>query len=480
MTANQNIIAVPPIGGLDLLKMKKILIIDDEVSVCEMLTRFLVKKGYGAESTVYGKQGLQLLKEFDYDLILCDYRLKDYDGNEYFKEIKKIRPEITVIFITGYVNLKIAVELIKDGAYQYLAKPLNPDDLLVMVERALSNPEKVKISPKGKDKERGNSQQEYVVGTSAASKKLLKLIDIVGPTDYTIIIEGETGTGKESIARLIHDGSKRKNAPFIAIDCGSLSRELAASELFGHEKGAFTGAVGDKTGVFELAEGGTVFLDEVGNLSLDIQVALLRTLQERMVRKVGSLKQIKVDVRILAATNEDLQDNVAKGLFREDLYHRLNEFTVKVPPLKERLQDLPLFVDFFLEKTSEELDKEIPSISPEAWECLQAHPWPGNIRELKNVIRRACLLTAAGKEIGKQALPEQLTLRDVDKQLNSPILAQVEEVKNMDLKSMAQHAEAKHIIEVLNNVNFNKTKAAKLLNIDRKTLYQKLKLFKID
>src|SRR5690554_474148 len=460
--------------------MKKILIIDDEMSVRRMLTSFLSKHGYDAESTISGRQGLQLLKEQNFDLVLCDYRLKDFDGLEFFKEIRKIRPDVTVIFITGYVNLKIAVELIRDGAYQYLAKPLDPGELLAMVKKALSNPEKIKVSSRQKGEEKDNAQQEYVIGTSESSKDLLKLIHIVGPTDFTVIIEGETGTGKESVARLIHEESKRKDKPFLAIDCGSLSKELAASELFGHEKGAFTGAVSDKTGVFELAEGGTVFLDEVANLSLDIQVSLLRALQEKMVRKLGSLKQIKVDVRILAATNEDLQDNVVKGLFREDLYHRLNEFTVKVPPLKERLQDLPLFVDFFLEKTSEELDKEIPSISPEAWECLQAHPWPGNIRELKNVIRRACLLTAAGKEIGKQALPEQLALRDVDKQLNSPILAQVEEVKNMDLKSMAQHAEAKHIIEVLNNVNFNKTKAAKLLNIDRKTLYQKLKLFKID
>src|SRR5690554_7822511 len=330
--------------------MKRILIIDDEMSVCEMLTRFLIKNGYEAESTIYGKQGLQLLKENYYDLILCDYRLKDFDGIEYFKEIKKIRPDVTVIFITGYVNLKIAVDLIKDGAYQYLAKPLNPDELLTMVERALSNPEKVKISSKGNRKEKSNSGQEYVVGASEPSRNMLKLIDIVGPTDYTIIIEGETGTGKESVARLIHEGSKRKNAPFIAIDCGSLSKEIAASELFGHEKGAFTGAVGSKAGVFELAEGGTVFLDEIANLSLDIQMALLRALQEKVIRRVGSLKEIPVDIRIIAATNENLFDNTGTSKFREDLYYRLNEFTLKAPPLRERIDDLPLFIEFFLEK----------------------------------------------------------------------------------------------------------------------------------
>lgn len=460
--------------------MKKILIIDDEMSVCEMLTRFLSKKGYDTDATISGKQGMQFLKEGNYDLVLCDYRLKDYDGLEFFQEIKKIRPDVTVIFITGYVNLKIAVELIRDGAYQYLAKPLDPDELLGMVEKALSNPEKIKLSPHREGKEKDGGHQEYVIGTGESSKELLRLIHIVGPTDFTVIIEGETGTGKESVARLIHEESKRKNKPFLAIDCGSLSKDLAASELFGHEKGAFTGAVGDKTGVFELAEGGTVFLDEVANLSLDIQVSLLRALQEKMVRKLGSLKQIKIDVRILAATNENLFNNVSKGIFREDLYHRLNEFTLNVPALRDRAHDLPLFVDFFLTKTSRELQKDPPALSAEAWEYFNAYPWPGNIRELRNVIRRACLLTPAGKEIGKQSLPENLVRKVEDRQEDVPEVLQERNEKGMDLKRMAQHAEARHIVEVLNNVNFNKTKAAKLLNIDRKTLYQKLKLFKID
>ncbi|MEX2592094.1 MAG: sigma-54 dependent transcriptional regulator [Anditalea sp.] len=462
--------------------MKKILIIDDELSVCNMLTKFLSKNGYNADSTISAKQGLQILKDEHYDLILCDYRLKDTDGLEFFKEIKKVRSDVIVIFITGYVNLKIAVDLIKDGAYHYLAKPLNPDELLGMIEKALSNPEKVKVSSKKTDKNKSGDNEEYVIGKSEPSKELLKLVHIVGPTDYTVIIEGETGTGKESVARLIHEESKRKNGPFIAIDCGSLSKEIAASELFGHEKGAFTGAVIDKTGVFELAESGTVFLDEVSNLSLDIQVSLLRALQEKVVRKVGSLKQIKINVRIIAATNENLYHNVNNGLFREDLYHRLNEFTLKVPALKDRVKDLPLFVDFFLDKTAEELQKDPPIISPEAWQYLQAYHWPGNIRELRNVIRRACLLTISGKEIGKNSLPENLVSICDDKRLETKSYSGQElgDGQGLDLKSMAQHAEAKHIIEVLNNVNFNKTKAAKLLNIDRKTLYQKLKLFNID
>lgn len=446
-----------------------------------MLTRFLTKNGYEAESTISGKQGIQLLKEQHFDLVLCDYRLKDFDGLEFFKEIKKVRKDMIVIFITGYVNLKIAVDLIKDGAYQYLAKPLNPDELLVMIEKALSHPEKVKVtSQKNDNPGPGTLHDEYIIGTSEPSKELLKLIQIVGPTDYTVIIEGETGTGKESVARLIHEESKRKGQPFYAIDCGSLSKEIAASELFGHEKGAFTGAISEKTGVFELAEGGTVFLDEVANLSLDIQVSLLRALQEKVVRKVGSLKQIKINVRIIAATNENVYNNVRNGLFREDLYHRLNEFTLKVPALKDRAKDLSLFVNFFLEKSAYELQKEVPEISQEAWDYMQAYHWPGNIRELKNVIRRACLLTVSGKEITKTSLPENLVAACDEKwQQSKSFSLPGQEDRGLDLKAMAQNAEAKHIMEVLNNVNFNKTKAAKLLNIDRKTLYQKLKLFKI-
>src|SRR5690606_34544578 len=458
--------------------MKKILIIDDELSVCNMLTKFLTKNGYEAESTISGKQGIQLLKEHHFDLILCDYRLKDVDGLEFFKEIRVVRPDVIVIFITGYVNLKIAVDLIKDGAYQYLAKPLNPDELLVMVEKALSHPEKVKVSAQKPDTQNpDNPNVEFIIGTSEPSKELLKLTQIVGPTDYTVIIEGETGTGKESVARLIHEESKRKGQPFIAIDCGSLSKEIAASELFGHEKGAFTGAVAAKAGVFELAEGGTVFLDEIANLSLDIQMALLRALQEKVIRRVGSLKEIPVDIRIIAATNDDLFDNTGTNKFREDLYYRLNEFTLKAPPLRERAEDLPLFIEFFLHETCEELGKEKPELSDEVWECFKNYTWPGNIREVRNIVRRACLLTGQNGIIGKEVLPEQLTSPSV------PDPAEPEEetrdFADLDLKSASMMAESKHILDTLDKVHYNKTLAAKMLNIDRKTLYSKLKMFNI-
>jgi len=463
--------------------MENVLIIDDELSMCSLLEKFLSKEGFHVEATISGKQSVNLIKEKFYKVILCDYRLTDISAEDLFEKIKSISPDSIVIFITGYANLNIAVNLIKEGAYHYLAKPLNPDELLEIIHKSLA--ESKKGSPKASVvREQATESQEqavplenYVYGVSPASKKMLEHVKLVGPTNYTVIIEGETGTGKESLARLIHLESSRRDMPFMPIDCGSLSKEIAASELFGHEKGAFTGAVGSKAGVFELAEGGTVFLDEIANLSLDIQMALLRALQEKVIRRVGSLKEIPVDIRIIAATNDDLFDNTGTNKFREDLYYRLNEFTLKAPPLRERAEDLPLFIEFFLNKTCEELGKEKPELSDEVWECFKNYTWPGNIREVRNIVRRACLLTGQNGIIGKEVLPEQLTSPSV------PDPAEPEEetrdFADLDLKSASMMAESKHILDTLDKVHYNKTLAAKMLNIDRKTLYSKLKMFNI-
>lgn len=463
--------------------MKNVLIIDDELSMCRLLEKFLSKEGYNVEATISGKQGLNLLKDQFYDIILCDYRLTDITAEELFEKIKTNSPDSVVIFITGYANLNIAVNLIKDGAYHYLAKPLNPDELLEIIQQSLSEKKKgsSKISQVNKlsieDAEDSPPLENYVYGISTASKKIMEHVKLVGPTNYTVIIEGETGTGKEALAMLIHMESSRKSMPFMPIDCGSLSKEIAASELFGHEKGAFTGAVGAKAGVFELAEGGTVFLDEIANLSMDIQIALLRALQEKIIRRVGSLKEIPVDVRIIAATNENLFDNTGSNKFREDLYYRLNEFTIKAPPLRDRIEDLPLFVEFFLNKTCQELDNHLPVLSDEVWECFKAYHWPGNIREVRNVIRRACLLTGKNGSISKDVLPEQIT--SIDKHAPPAIETEGEKTTDLDLKSASMLAESKHILETLDKVHYNKTLAAKMLNIDRKTLYSKLKMFNI-
>ncbi len=463
--------------------MKNVLVIDDELSMCKLLEKFLSRNGFHVESTISGKQGVNLLKNKFYDVILCDYRLNDIKAEEIFEEIKTNSPDSVVIFITGYANLNIAVNLIKEGAYHYLAKPLNPDELLEIINKSLSEEsqrprreQRVRYESTA-DQEDSQPLEDYVYGNSPASKKMLEYVKLVGPTNYTVIIEGETGTGKESLARLIHMESGRRSKPFMPIDCGSLSKEIAASELFGHEKGAFTGAVSAKPGVFELAEGGTVFLDEIANLSMDIQIALLRALQEKVIRRVGSLKEISVDVRIIAATNENLFDNTGTNKFREDLYYRLNEFTLKAPPLRERIDDLPLFIDYFLEKTSRELENEKPTLSEEVMRCLMEYDWPGNIRELRNVIRRACLLSGSKSTIGKEVLPEHILSSGKTNLQEKGIEALPS--ADLDLKSASMLAESKHILETLDKVHYNKTLAAKMLNIDRKTLYSKLKMFNI-
>ena len=464
--------------------MKNILVIDDELSMCTLLEKFLSKNGFNVESTISGKQGVHLMKNKFYDVILCDYRLTDITAEDLFDEIKRNSNNSVVIFITGYANLNIAVNLIKEGAYHYLAKPLNPDELLEIINKSLSaeRPAPLKARSTAREATSDNAEEskpleDYVYGNSPSSKKMLEYVRLVGPTNYTVIIEGETGTGKESLARLIHMESNRKTKPFMPIDCGSLSKEIAASELFGHEKGAFTGAVTAKAGVFELAEGGTVFLDEIANLSMDIQMALLRALQEKVIRRVGSLKEIPVDVRIIAATNENLFDNTGTSKFREDLYYRLNEFTLKAPPLRERIDDLPLFIDYFLEKTCSELEIEIPAVSDEVRGHLMRYDWPGNIRELRNVIRRACLLTGKNGVIKKEVLPEQIVT--AGKAAPKEAGLEMPATGDLDLKSASMLAESKHILETLDKVHYNKTLAAKMLNIDRKTLYSKLKMFNI-
>ena len=463
--------------------MSKILIIDDELSTCNLLERFLSKNGYEVKFFTQGKLGLNQLKEENFDLVICDYRLGDMNGGDVLEEIKIIGPHIKVVFITAYVNIRIAVDLIKNGAFHYLEKPLNPDDLLSVVEKALGsndqgNPKKATYV----EMEKPLPQQEYLVGRCEASKRMIHHVKLVGPTNYTVIIEGETGTGKESLARFIHQESHRKDKPFMAIDCGSLSKEIAASELFGHEKGAFTGATTAKAGVFELAEGGTVFLDEIANLSLDIQIALLRALQEKVIRRVGSLKEIPVDVRIIVATNEDLFNKSEGSNFREDLYYRLNEFTLRVPPLRERTQDLNLFIDFFLDKTSQELQKNKPQLSEEVYEYFKKYNWPGNIRELRNLIRRACLLTNGEGIIRKESLPKHFmqAVQDLGSSVESFLEHTEEDGVEQDLKSTAKIAESKRIMEVLKEVHYNKTKAAEILNINRKTLYSKLRMLNIE
>ncbi|MDN3550934.1 sigma-54-dependent transcriptional regulator [Mucilaginibacter aquaedulcis] len=469
--------------------MKKILIIDDEVNVALLLSKFLTRNGFDVSTASSGTSGMEALKNEEFNLVLCDFRLEDTDGREMLRNIKTQYPKTGVIIITGYSDIKMAVELIKMGAYDYITKPLYPDEILntinkafethhALVEDAGSN----NIAAAEKSRSHNNKKQtfasDFVAGTSKASKELLRQIELVAPTNYSVIILGESGTGKESVAQSIHLNSLRHNQPFIAMDCGSLTKELAASEFFGHEKGSFTGALYTKIGHFEMANGGTLFLDEVGNLSYEIQAALLRTVQERKVKRIGSTKEIDLDVRIIIATNENLQEGIQKGRFREDLYHRFNEFTIYMPPLRERGNDIMLLAEHFLKIANAELGRNVTSFSPEVVDCFMNYRWQGNIRELKNVIRRAALL-AEDNEITMKALP--LEISNFKAPTYEPAYAapqqEAAEAKESrhDLKNAALEAEYETIIKVLREVNFNKTKAAEILNIDRKTLYNKMK-----
>lgn len=468
--------------------MKKVLVIDDEVNIGVLLTRFLSKHNFDVSTAVSGAKALEMLKEGFFDLILCDFRLEDTDGKEMLVKIKELHPSTIVIIITGYSDIKMAVEMIKMGAYDYISKPLYPDEILETVNKALAQPqedlpgERTAATPSkaaapsknaGKEsvKVEGNINGGYLLGESEVSRELYRQIDLVAPTNFSIILFGESGTGKEAVAQRIHQLSPRKDKPFVAVDCGSLTRELAGSELFGHEKGSFTGALGTKIGHFETANGGTLLLDEVANLSYDIQVSLLRVVQERKVKRIGSTKEIDLDVRIVVASNEDLWEAVKNGKFREDLFHRFNEFSIYLPPLRERDEDILMFAGYFLEMTSRELGKSISGFEENVIDCFESYNWPGNIREMKNVIRRAALLTPDGESVSHSCLPLEMAN-------NSPVpevtdCSDDEDTPN--LKNVALEAEYETILKVLKQVNYNKTKAAKILNIDRKTLYNKMK-----
>ena len=466
---------------------KSILIIDDDTDMCALLTRFLTRNGYVVDSAHSGNKGLEKFKAGKFDIVLCDYRLGDKkDGKDILIEIKQLNPDTIVLIITGYSDIKTAVDVIKAGAYDYITKPLIPDEVLNVLKAALnegSNEDgtavNTNIDNTKNNKKSNNINPDFLVGEAGATKALYHQIEIVAPTNYSIILHGESGTGKEVIAKTIHDLSSRKSKPFIAMDCGTLSKELAGSELFGHIKGAFTGAINDKEGHFELANGGTLFLDEVANLSPEIQASLLRVIQERKFKRIGGVKEMEVDVRIIVATNENLQDAYRNGKFREDLYHRFNEFSIDLPPLRNRKDDIPLFAAFFLQKTNYELNKNVVGFDDEVMKMFIQYAWPGNLREFRNVIRRSVLLTNQGK-ITAATLPLEIT-GYVNNNTNSTVSNNTVEVvvkpTTLDLKDTASKAEYEAIMQVLKEVNFNKTKAAELLNIDRKTLYNKIKSF---
>jgi len=473
--------------------MKKILIVDDEINIGLLLSKFLTRNGFEVKTATSGSAAFEILGKETFNLVLCDFRLEDTDGREVLKRIKLLYPRTGVIIITGYSDIKLAVELIKMGAYDYITKPLYPDEILNTINKAIETqqalndemdtPSSIDEGPKNRDaKKTSNNLSDYVVGQSPAARELIRQIELVAPTNYSVILIGESGTGKESVAKSIHMKSQRRDKPFVAMDCGSLTKELAGSEFFGHEKGSFTGALYTKIGHFEMANGGTLFLDEVGNLSYEIQAALLRTVQERKVKRIGSTKEIDLDVRIIVATNENLIDAITKGKFREDLYHRFNEFGIYMPPLRERGKDILTFAEHFLLAANNELNKNVKGFSEEVEESFITYTWPGNVRELKNVMRRAVLLTE-GDYVQLKALPLEIstfTKMAALEQILDNSNSTGRREKKLDLKNAALEAEYETILKVLKEVNFNKTKAAKLLNIDRKTLYNKMRAINLE
>ncbi|WP_276504005.1 sigma-54-dependent transcriptional regulator [Terrimonas pollutisoli] len=473
---------------------KKVLIIDDDLDLCALLGRFLTKNGYEIEMAHSGAKGIAKFAEKKFDAVICDYRLGDMEGIKVLTALRKENPAVKVIMITGYSDIKTAVEVIKLGAFDYIVKPLIPDEVLSVLNRAYQPSSSAPVKPgasepvtdaaakkKGTAKTNYHQNGEFMIGSSHATKALYDQINIVAGTNYSVILYGESGTGKEVIAKTIHDLSSRSGKPFVAMDCGTLSKELAGSELFGHVKGAFTGALQDKEGHFELADGGTLFLDEVGNLSLDVQATLLRVIQERKFKRVGGNKEMNVDVRIIVASNENLQDAYRKGKFREDLYHRFNEFSINLPPLRNRRDDILAFADFFLEKTKRELDKDVEGFENNVLQTFLQYSWPGNLREFRNVVRRSVLLTPAGEKINTSSLPWEITnsspLSPESTEIKPVAPASTTPKKELDLKDAASRAEYETIMTVLQQVNFNKKKAAEVLNIDRKTLYNKIKNF---
>ena len=451
--------------------MPHILIVEDDIAFGTMLQTWLRKKGFEVDKATSVGAAVKLLVDTSVDLVLSDLRLPDHDGLRLLKWMREHNNNAPFIVMTNYAEVQNAVLAMKSGAADYIAKPVQPDILLQKIKDALSAAADVPpvqapattaatakpARQKSAKADKKETSPRYIEGKSEASRQLYSYVELVAPTPMSVLILGASGTGKEYVARRIHELSPRHDRPFFALDCGAIPRDVAASEFFGHKKGAFTGADSDKRGAFEMANGGTLFLDEVGNLSYDVQVQLLRALQERRIRPVGGTEEIPIDIRLVCATNENLAEAVADGGFREDLYHRINEFTIYMPKLSERGTDLFLFADLFVRHANEELNRDVEGFDSAAAEMLVLHPWTGNLRELNNVVKRAVLLAR-----GKLITPAELTMA----------MPPVQPEPSMALHD--EDTERSRIVAALRQTNGNKAAAARLLGIDRKTIYNKI------
>ena len=436
----------------------RILIVDDELVVRDSLQKWFDSEGYDAGAVSSGREALFAIQQKQYDLVLLDIKMPGMDGMELQKKLREVDSDLTVVIMTGYASVETAVEALKMGAYDYITKPVDPDELVHLVSNALGH----KRYKRELERLRENLQEIYpdtkLIGNSPAIRRVLELVEMVAATDTTVLIFGESGTGKELVARAIHAASPRRNMPMVVIHCGAITETLLESELFGHERGAFTGAQYRKKGKFEVADGGSVFLDEIADISLKTQTDLLRVLQEKEIQRVGGSQTVKVDFRCIAATNKSLEDLVKAGTFRPDLYYRLKVFAIDLPPLRERREDIPLLADHFLKKFATAMNKPLPTLSPLAVDLLLAHDWPGNVRELENAVERAMVI-GRGPEIQPADFPFQL-------QPTQPVAG-----RTLD------EMERSHIERVLQETAGNLSRAARILDIDRTTLYNKLRRY---
>ncbi|MGE5735541.1 MAG: sigma-54-dependent transcriptional regulator [Acidobacteriota bacterium] len=435
----------------------KLLIVDDELSVRDSLGKWFREEGYVIGAAENGSQALSLMAENSWDAALVDIKMRGIDGMELQRRMHEIDPNLMVILMTGYASVDTAVQALKDGAYDYVSKPLDPDEIAHLVKKAIAHRRTEQENVRLRETVAEVARPEEMVGQSAAMQKVFDAIETVGPTDATVLVTGESGTGKELVARAIHHASPRRFHPLVVIHCGALTETLLESELFGHEKGAFTGAQYRKKGKFEIAEGGTVFLDEIGDISLKTQTDLLRVLQEREIVRVGSNQPIKVDFRCVAATNKDLEKLIEAGKFRPDLYYRLNVFRIELPALRERRDDIPALVDHFVRKFSLAMNKKITRVAPSAMSLLQQQAWSGNVRELENAVERAMVVA------------QEPELRDQDFVFKNNL-------PNGAPKTL-EDIEKAHILRILEQCGWNQTRAAETLDIDRVTLHHKIKRY---
>lgn len=437
--------------------MPKILVVEDDTTFSTMLLHFLKRHEYETVISSSVKEALEQINSEDFDVILSDLRLPDQDGLALLAILKEQNKSIPFVLMTAYADVKTAVKAMKSGAADYISKPFMPEEALLVLQKTLSSDKKlVPIAPK---METSEIKSNFHWGKGIASIKLKKHIDLVAPTPLSVLITGENGTGKEVAAKTIHEKSNRSSKPFVAVDCGAIPKDIAGSEFFGHIKGSFTGAINDKEGCFEAANNGTLFLDEIGNLSYENQILLLRAIQERKIKRIGSNQEIEIDIRLICATNENLKMAVANGAFREDLYHRINEFSIAIPALRERKEDIEAFAYLFLEKASLQLNKEVTTITKEALVALCQYEWPGNIRELQNYIKRATLLST-NNTLDLDSLPDE-------------VVYPKNKAENLDL-GLRDEAERKAIVDALAITNGNKTRAAEILGVSRKTMYNKI------